>query len=472
MNRLVVVSNRLPDVRPAPTLGGPETPAGGLVSALLSALRQASESVWFGWNGRSLEVAANEPLVRRTVDGVSFVGLPLTRVEVNDYYYGYCNDTLWPLFHCFQGRIRIRPEQELCYRAVQRRFAAALIPLLRSGDLVWVHDYHMLLLGRELRRAGWTGRLAFFLHIPFPPPELWQLLPDPADFSEALLDYDLVGFHVRRSAANYLQAGRQHAEWDGTSLRRGERSQRVAVYPAGIDPEEFLPQEADLRRCRQRETLGRVVGDRRILVGVDRLDYTKGIVERLLGFEEFLRKSPSWRNRVVFLQVAAPSRTQLPAYREEKARVESLISRINGELGEHDWMPVRYLHRSYSHEFLARIYREADAALVTPLRDGMNLVAKEFVAAQDPANPGVLVLSRTAGAAEELGESVLVNPFVPPDIARGIREALEMPILERQNRHAALLSRVLSGTADGWCRNLLADLRELPEINSVETSSP
>ncbi len=474
MSRLVVVSNRLPSLRAVPALGGPEVPAGGLAAALLAALHRFPDSLWFGWSGKTHQAGDPDFVTQKTARGVRFVGTALTRAELDEYYYGFCNDTLWPLFHCFQGNIRIRPEHEARYRAVQKRFAETLRPHLVEDDLLWVHDYHLLLFARELRRTGWKGRLAFFLHIPFPPPELWELLPDPHDFTEALLEFDVVGFHVQRFADNYVRSVIRSvgATWDGTHLHHAGHRQRVGVYPVGIDPEEFLPGHADLERSRRRETLGKVVGDRSILVGVDRLDYTKGIVERMLGLEKFLRARPEWRNRVVFLQIAAPSRTQLPAYRAEKARVESLVSRINGELGEHDWMPIRYLCRSYSHDFLARIYREADAALVTPLRDGMNLVAKEFVAAQDPLDPGALVLSRSAGAAEDLGESVLVNAFDPSDIARGIQAALEMPVEERKRRHAALRERVLASTADEWSRRLIDDQRAVNGGAALEALAP
>jgi trehalose 6-phosphate synthase len=472
VSRLIVVSNRLPSLRATPALGGPTAAAGGLASAVLAALQRYPESLWFGWSGRTLRRHEEPALERRTWRGVSFAGLPLSKEELDEYYFGYCNDTLWPLFHCFQSQVCIRPNEEARYATVQRRFSEALLPLLQEGDLLWVHDYHLLLLGRELRRAGWNGPIAFFLHIPFPPLELWQLLRDPADVSEALLSYDVFGVHVPRFAHNYVEAAVDiaGAQWDGTFLRRHGRRQRVGVYPVGIDPEEFLPRREDLERSRRRETLGRVVGDRKILVGVDRLDYTKGIVERLLGFEEFLRTHKEWRNRVVFLQIAAPSRTKVPAYREQKLKVEAQVSRINGELGEHDWMPVRYLYRSYSHDFLARVYREANAALVTPLRDGMNLVAKEFVAAQDPEDPGVLVLSRSAGAAEELREAVIVNPFIASDVARGIRDALEMPLAERRRRQEWLRGRVLRSTADEWSRRLLEDLQRDREGASMEES--
>jgi len=460
VSRLLVVSNRLPSLRSGPAIAGPETAAGGLANAVLAALRRHPGSSWVGWTGRAAQDGEGEELSQRIVRGVRFLGMPLSRVEVDLYYSGHSNRTLWPLLHCFQDLIHVRLEEERAYRSVQRRFASVIAPLLQSDHVVWAHDYHLMLLGRELRELGWAGRMGFFLHTPFPPLELWTLLPDPADMVAALLEFDVIGFHVARFAENYVQAATRllGATWDGRHLRWRERVQRVGEFPVGIDLATFVPSPADLVRSRQRQVLGRVVGDRRVLVGVDRLDYTKGITERILGYEEFLRRHPEWKNRVVFLQIAAPSRTHVRAYHERRRQVESLVSRVNGELGEHDWMPIRYLYRTYSQDFLSDLYREADAALITPLRDGMNLVAKEFVAAQDPENPGALVLSRTAGAAEALREAVLVNPFVQSDLARGIHEALSMSGAERRRRHQALFARVRAGTAEEWGRRFVGEL--------------
>ncbi|HKQ61861.1 MAG TPA: trehalose-6-phosphate synthase, partial [Candidatus Polarisedimenticolaceae bacterium] len=468
VERLVVVSNRLPSVGASGALGEPEVPVGGLASAVFGALQASPGSLWFGWNGRIVSEDRPQRLTRLRVGGVTLAGLPLTHAEVDDYYLGYCNGVLWPLLHCFQSHVKIRLRQEQRYREVQARFATALRPLLRPGDLIWIHDYHLLLLARELRRLGWGGRIGFFLHTPFPPHELWTLLPDPRDTIEALLDYDVVGFHVAGFLDNYVYCCRRElgASWDGATLTAGARSQRVGVYPVGIDPEAFRPQGA--RTGQRREVLDRVVRDRSLILGVDRLDYTKGIPARLLAYEQFLRRYPERRRHVLLLQIASPSRTGVPEYNEQKLRVEALLGRINGELGDHDWVPIRYLYRTYGRDFLAKLYREADVGLVTPLRDGMNLVAKEFVAAQYPDDPGVLVLSRCAGAAQELVEALLVNPYVPRDVAEGIERALSLPLEERRERHAALLARVRRDTAREWGRRFVADLRGA----AVEEASP
>ena len=460
MKRLVVVSNRLPALRHTGPGEEIDIPAGGMASAVFAALRHAPESLWVGWHGRTEPAERVQRTVRHRAGRLEMVGLPLTQREVTHYYHGFCNAALWPLFHCFQGRVRLDLDDESCYRGVQERFARTLLPLLRPGDLVWVHDYHFLLLARELRRRGWRGRIGFFLHIPFPPHDLLELLPDPRDVLEAMLHYDLVGFQVRGSLDNYVYSCRREigARVEDGHLAAAGRAQRVGVYPVGIDPAEFLPPRDGTRRHQRRGALTRVVRGRRLLLGVDRLDYTKGIPERILAYEAFLASHPRWRKHVSFIQIASPTRTAAAHYLEQKRIVEAIVGRINGDLAEHDWVPIRYLYRSYPRATLARFYREADVGLVTPLRDGMNLVAKEFVAAQFADSPGVLVLSRTAGAAEDLPEAVLVNPYIPEDVAGGIARALEMPIGERAERHRALLERVRRGSIAEWGRSIVRDL--------------
>ncbi len=461
MSRLVVVSNRLPTLRSREALEQPDVPAGGLASAVFGALGRVPGSVWLGWSGRVVSSRGGGSPTRRRAGAVEFVGIDLTQSEVDSYYLGFCNQALWPLCHCFQGKVAIDAGQEDCYRRVQTRFAQALVRLLRPGDLVWIHDYHFLLLGAEVRRLGWSGRIGFFLHVPFPPHDLWQLLPDPRGFLEAMLAYDVVGFHVRSFLDNYVYSCQRQldARWNGSTLAMGSRAQKAGAYAIGIEPEGFLPSDPGAVSTRGRGELARVVRGRRLILGVDRLDYTKGIPERVLAYEEFLRRAPEWRKKVSFIQIASPSRTSVPEYEELKARVESLVGRVNAEMAEHDWVPVRYLYRSYSRDRLAKFYREAAVGLVTPLRDGMNLVAKEFVAAQRAVSPGVLVLSRTAGAAEELPEAVLVNPYLTSDVAQGIARALAMTVEERRERHAALLVRVLERTAGDWAGRFLTDLR-------------
>jgi trehalose 6-phosphate synthase len=468
MSRLVVVSNRLPAGRPRDGIEERGTPVGGLATAILDALRRRNDSVWVGWSGRSAEAERADRLSRTLVHGVDLLGLALTDAEIDGYYHGFCNQTLWPLLHCFQGKVRIRLAHEEAYRAVQARFADALMRLLKPDDLVWVHDYHLMLLGRELRRRGWKGRVGFFLHTPFPPLEMWQILPQPEDHLDALLQYDVAGFHVSGFLENYIHCCRRmlRASWDGGWLEARGRRQHVEAYPVGIEPDDFRRAAGDGSGRKRSGTLIRALRDRALILGVDRLDYTKGIPERLQAFERLVRRHEEWRKRLVFVQIASPSREEVPEYGEQRRRIEALLGRINGELGEHDWVPIRYLYRAYERGFLARLYRQADVGLVTPLRDGMNLVAKEFVAAQDPDDPGVLVLSLSAGAAQQLEEALLVNPFITADLARGMHRALVMPLEERRERHAALLRRIRRETASDWARRFVRDL-EFPRAREA-----
>jgi trehalose 6-phosphate synthase len=470
VSRLVVVSNRLPAFRPVADSSLVDIPAGGLASAVFTALRRVPGSLWLGWNGRIEPADRAGRLSRSRFAGVEVLGIPLTPREQTDYYQGFCNAALWPLFHCFQGRAHIDRKQEAVYRAVQARFASVLRPMLRPDDLVWVQDYHFLLLGQHLRRLGFGGRIGFFLHIPFPHYDLWQLLPDPRGFLQALQEYDLVGVQTRGSLDNYRYCARRLLGGSGgvTAIGTGRSRHSAGVYPVGIDPEEFRPPgEVERRDRRRRGSLARVVRGRRLILGVDRLDYTKGIPERILGYEEFLARYPEWRKKVSFVQIASPSRTAAPQYVEQKRLVDYMVGRVNGEMAEHDWVPIRYLYRSYARAVLARFYREADIGLVTPLRDGMNLVAKEYVAAQPPSSPGVLVLSRSAGAADDLPEAIIVNPFVAADLADGLARALAMPLPERIERHRALLARVRASSVHVWGERFLADLLRQPNDGAL-----
>jgi len=416
------------------------------------------KSLWVGWDSR---VDPESGLRESRVQGVTLAGLGLRRAEVEGYYNGFCNQALWPLLHCFPRRAAFDPGQLEAYLAVQERFADALAPRIRSGDAVWVHDYHLLRLGEALRRRGVQARLGFFLHTPFPPDDIWAVLPRSRRFLDSLLSFDLIGFHTLRYVENYVQACRRElgAEWDGERLAFGSHLQKVGVFPVGIEPSDFEPRKSILRRRVRSRALMRLAAGRRILLGVDRLDYTKGLVERFHAFELLLRESKRWRDRVCLVQIASPSRSALPWYRRERQEIEGLVGRINGELGSADSAPIHYLHRSYPRETLARFYREADVALVTPLRDGMNLVAKEYVAAQRPDDPGVLVLSRFAGAAERMTDALQVNPYVPTEFAETIGQALEMGLSERRERHRRLLESVREETASRWAERFVDELK-------------
>jgi trehalose 6-phosphate synthase len=412
------------------------------VSALEPALR-TSEGVWLGWSGgeadghRAVTIDDSALPVR-----ASFEFPPGWREH---YYGGFCNRALWPLFHGFPGRVRYRDEDWLAYVAANAEFAKHARDLVEPDGAVWMHDYHLLLAAQALRRRGFKGPLGLFLHIPFPQADLFDTLPWAAEILEAMLEFDMLGFHTQQWADNFRACARAHG--------RGDRLPEIGVLPIGIDTEAF----GALAGAIDQEITGlaSTLGDRRLILGVDRLDYSKGIPERLLAFERLLERAPEWRNKVSFVQVSVPSREEVPEYAELRERVEKLVGQINGRFGEADWVPVRYLYRSYDHHVLTQLYRLAAVALVTPLRDGLNLVAKEFVASQCPADPGVLVLSRFAGAAAELRDAILTNPFHPDGLACDIERALRMDIQERRSRHLKLVASLENKSPQRWAAAFL-----------------
>jgi trehalose 6-phosphate synthase len=453
--RLVVISNRLPKHSGLHADPAAEVSVGGLVSAIRPALERSERSVWFGWSGRGVAEGEARRVWRSQSGEVEMLGVDLAERDVDGYYYGFCNRALWPILHCFPGRAVLAPAEFEAYERVNALFARAIERRLRRDDRVWVQDYHLLLLGRELRRLGFRGRIGIFLHVPFPPPEIFTILPAGRTILEGLAEFDVVGFHTEAYARNYARTLEQEL---GPGRRR---PQRVGAYPIGIDPGPLRALVSGPEAERRGRQLRENVRGRQIILGVDRLDYTKGIPERLRAFARLLELEPRFRRQVSFVQISAPSRTRIPEYVRQRREVEELVGHVNGAFGEADWVPVRYLFRPHGQRDLAVYYREADVCFVSPLRDGMNIVAKEFVAAQ-AEDPGVLVLSRFAGAAEELREALIVNPHDIEGTARALGQALDMPAAERARRQAALLRRVETQTAARWAATFERDLAGEP----------
>jgi alpha,alpha-trehalose-phosphate synthase [UDP-forming]/trehalose-phosphatase len=453
--QLIVASNRLP----APPSGDRKQEVGGLVSAILPALTK-NQGVWLGWSGAErdpglkLRVEPSDSFVRAQFD------YPLTWRQ--RYYAGFCNRCLWPLLHGFM-RVHYADDEWACYNDANRAYARMLMELGGTTAEIWVQDFHLMLVGRELRKLGNRGRLGFFLHVPFPALDVLETMPWANEIVSGLLEYDRIGLQTQRWADNFIATARGLLGHEAEVRAR----ERVRVVPVGIDPDRFAEASAAAAAAaananpNESLTLGleAMLGGRKLILGVDRLDYSKGIPERLEAFARLLEKYPEWRNQVSFVQVSVPTRSDVPEYGELRGRVESLVGRINGAYGEADWVPVRYLYRSYDQETLARLYRGAAVGLVTPLRDGMNLVAKEFVAAQDAADPGVLLLSKFAGAAEHMTLALLTNPYHPDGLASDLDTALRMPLEERVTRNAALRTVVWRDTAASWAQRFLDDLR-------------
>jgi len=452
MGRLVIASNRT--AKP----GAPRV--GGLSVALWEALAERGGGVWFGWSGEVLDRETRG--VRLFADGeVDFALADLTSKEHEGYYMGYANRALWPVFHYRIDLAEFDDDAFEIYEGVNKRFGRLLSQILRKDDVVWVHDYHFLLMGRELRYNGWDGPIGFFLHIPFPAPEIFTALPNHARLARGLAEFDLLGFQTKRDTANFC---RYMIEYHGAEqvspdrLKVFDRTIRVDAFPIGIDPEDIAKAAAAEEGKAGAERLKNILSDRALVLGVDRMDYSKGLPQRLEAFERLLEAHEDMRGHVTFVQIAPPSRELVDAYQDLREQVDQLTGRINGDYSDLDWTPVRYLARGYPRNTLAGLYRIARVGLVTPLYDGMNLVAKEFIAAQDPQDPGVLVLSEFAGAAEQMSEAILVNPHDVGGMAEAIRRALTMPLEERKQRYEALNKIVVEEDVAWWRRAYLQAL--------------
>jgi trehalose 6-phosphate synthase len=451
---LVVVSNRVgvPD-------GGAR--AGGLEVAIRPALKRRG-GVWFGWSGKITDQDPGPP--NTTVhDNVSYVTVGMRREDHEEFYNGFANRVLWPILHYRLDLAEFSRRDLGGYFRVNEYFARHLESVLRPDDVVWVHDYHLIPLARTLRERGHKNRIGFFIHIPCPPPEILTALPNHERLIPLLGHYDVIGLQTDTDAGNICR----YFESECRVRRKGEcvydfdgRSVRVGVFPVGVETEPFarLARRA-IETAFVREVLDSLSG-RAMIIGVDRLDYSKGIPERLNAFECFLANFPDWRGKVTYLQITPRSRTGIAEYADIGRLVGETAGRINGKFGEASWTPLRYINKAHSRTALAGLYRAARVGLVTPLRDGMNLVAKEYVAAQNPDDPGVLVLSRFAGAAHECAAALLVNPYDPEGVGAAINRALSMPLAERRERHAQNFRVLAQNDLTRWAERFLSTLEQ------------
>lgn len=467
MPRVLIVANRLP-VTVKATEGGVEVQrsAGGLATGLLRPHEQ-SGGLWIGWSGAPEGLdAAQQSQLEEELTAMRLVAVPLTNDQVTRYYEGFSNGVLWPLFHYLLDQVPLHVRDWDAYVDVNERFADIVAQHYQAGDLIWAHDYQLLLLPDLLRRRLPEARIGFFLHIPFPSEELFRTLPERDRLLRGLLGADLVGFHtpsyLRHFAASLTQLG---LTVDIDKVQLTDREVRLGVFPMGIDAASFAALaedpavQSEVKALRGDESV-------RLLVGVDRLDYTKGIPRRLLSYEKMLRDHPELCERVRLVQVAVPSRIGVEAYQDFRALVEGLVGRINGHFGTPRWVPVHYIFRSLSEQELVALYRAADVMLVTPLRDGMNLVAKEFVASRTDGD-GVLVLSEFAGASWELPEAIQVNPYDVDGMAESAYRALMMGPEERRARLAPLRVRVETYDVHRWAATFLEQLETITRRSPV-----
>jgi trehalose 6-phosphate synthase len=447
VSRLIVVSNRVS--LPRETGGGS---VGGLAGALGAALRE-HQGVWFGWSGETTPQYTGQIALER-VGEVTLARVDLEPVDVEEYYNGYANRTLWPLFHDRIDLTAYERPFDAGYARVNARFAEALTALIGPDDLIWVHDYHLAPLARELRALGVKNRIGFFLHIPWPARQLLVTLPGHRKLVEALFHYDVVGFQTEDNLSaftGYLanEIGVERPDSDGVVTAFG-RTTRLGAFPIGIKPDDFSD---GARSPGGQESFARMqesMAGRRMIIGVDRLDYSKGLEERFLAYEQFLAMQEAQREKVFMLEIATLSRDAVEAYQDLRGRLDAIAGRVNGAYGTMDWVPLRYVNTGYRQDELAGIYRAAAVGLVTPLRDGMNLVAKEYVASQDPEDPGVLILSRFAGAAAQMGSALIVNPYDRDEVSGAIQRALTMGYAERRRRWEKLMETVVTEDIAAW----------------------
>lgn len=445
--RLIVVSNRIPTEA---------EPSGGLVVALHDCLTTEG-GVWIGTSGTPVDSPA--PGLRQIAKGAyTRMVFDISHTEHENYYLGYANSVLWPLFHRRADLMLVRPDYADHYMAVNARLADMLAGFAQPDDLLWIHDYHFLPLAALLRERGVTCRIGFFLHIPFPVVSDILALPQANDLKDWVAAYDVFGVQTQGDVARVMAHYRDdpQAIFD-TQGRMVALDNGVAPrhFPIGIDARDFASlahrQEANVSLAL---TLGQ-----RLVLGVDRLDYSKGLVHRFEGFAAYLAARKPDTPKATLLQIAPPSREDVDAYRDIRTELEQAAGTINGAHAELDWTPIRYIRRTVDRDTLAGVYRRADVAMVTPLADGMNLVAKEYVAAQNPENPGVLILSHFAGAAEQLTDALMVNPYDAAEVGAAVEQALTMPRSERQDRHARMLDNVMTEDIAWWTQSYLSALR-------------
>jgi trehalose 6-phosphate synthase len=457
LNRLVIVSNRVADLEN-------QAQSGGLAVALGDAIRSIG-GVWFGWDGNIVEEDAKLEVTKTIQGNVTVATIPMTERDYQEYYLGFANKVLWPVCHYRLDLVEFEPSYLEGYKRVNRTFAAALGPVLKPDDSIWVHDYHLMSLALELRALGVKQRLGYFLHIPFPPPELLQAVPAHDWLIQALFQFDVVGFQTSNDVDNFRRFVSVHAGGevlDGGRIRACGRTVVAQEFPIGIDVEEFAAAATTSDAASQIERLNRRTVVRSHIIGVDRLDYTKGLPERFKAFRKLLETHPEYSKTVTFMQIAPPTRVEVEAYANIRKELEELSGAINGEFGDFDWTPLRYIHRVVPRDTLAALLRGCEVGLVTPLRDGMNLVGKEYIAAQNEEDPGVLILSQFAGAAEELQEALIINPYNIDDMAGAMQIALTMPLRERRRRHSALLERIKQHDVRQWRNSFLKVLYALP----------
>ncbi|NLP64182.1 alpha,alpha-trehalose-phosphate synthase (UDP-forming) [Paraburkholderia sacchari] len=466
MARLIVVSNRV--ATPTEARGS----AGGLAVGVFGALKDAG-GVWFGWSGDVVsETVANAGPTLAGEGHVTFATVGLTKKDYDQYYRGFSNATLWPVFHYRNDLARYERDEYAGYRRVNAWLAHKLIKLIQPDDRIWVHDYHLIPFAEALRAEGVRNRIGFFLHIPFPSPQVLQTIPPHDELVRSLCCYDLLGFQTRNDQQAFhdyiVRTAKGVVREHGENNEAGDveaygRTLRTGVYRIGVFPDEIAEQAARYESRQHVLDLKQSLEGRKLVMSVDRLDYSKGLVERFHAFEQLLEHSPEWRGKVTLVQIAPPTRSDVASYKIIREELEREAGRINGRYSGLDYTPIRYLSQQYDRWKLMSLFRESQVGYVTPLHDGMNLVAKEYVAAQNPDDPGVLVLSIFAGAAAELTGALLVNPHDAAGMSEALGRALSMPLEERKARYLTNMEALRRNDLGVWRDRFLSDLAAVPQ---------
>ncbi len=456
MSRLVVVSNRVAKLDS--TKSGSQ---GGLAVGVAAAMSKAG-GLWFGWSGKIESTERSEAKVE-TVGNIDYATVSLHQGEYNQYYKGFANSVLWPLFHQRPDLMSYRDADFEGYLSVNEKMARLLLPLLRPDDTIWIHDYHLIPLGGLLRKAGVTSPIGFFLHTPFPPLDLLRTVPRYRELITALMQYDLVGFQTEADYRGFhvsVVYGLEGEALPDNRYRYRDYECTAGVYPISIETDTLREVGKTGEKSEEFKRLHYSLADRQLIVGVDRLDYSKGLPQRLRAYENLLKNEPEFLRKVVYLQVAPVSRGDVKAYADLAHQIDEQVGHIVGTYADFDWVPLRYLNRGFRRNTILAMYNLASVGYVTPLRDGMNLVAKEFVAAQDPDDPGVLVLSNMAGAADELDAALLVNPYDSEQVTKGLSQALTMPLAERKDRWQKMMAVLRDNDIHHWQERFLEDLSQ------------
>lgn len=465
-HRILLVSNRLPvTIEKRKGRFHFHRTVGGLATAL-SSVYQKYNCLWIGWPG--LTSRLKDTFKSKLYSEYNCYPVFLSNKDVKNFYHGFCNETLWPLFHCFPRLTRYDYAQWECYKKVNKTFFDSVVKIAKPNDIIWIHDYHLMLLPSLLREEFPDATIGFFLHIPFPPPEIFRLLPWRIEILKGLLGADLIGFHTFDYVGNFLNNLQYLLGIDNElgMVLFENRTIKIDVFPMGIDFETYFNAASMSEVQKEIHKFQSIVGNRKIIFSIDRLDYTKGIPERLDAFEVFLENNPGWYEKIVLILIVAPSRTGSHQYRLLKNQIEEIIGRINGKYGTVGWTPIIYIHRTMPFSTLSALYTIADVALITPIKDGMNLVAKEYIAACFDGR-GVLILSEMAGAAKELGEAIIINPNNKEEVADAIKTALKMPEKEQIERIKKMQKRLRFHDIERWTRQFFEKLHEIKETQNL-----